>query len=151
MQFLHKSEVFQNSPKSCQSFGLLLLEILLPRTLKNRQIWSHCGLGRRIKNAFCFFLCQEYLRRRRRRHHHLRAQMQNPIWVIFWRWLRRQRWLFVKQQFFKFLQYVRTHGSDTQLGLNTFGIKGFALLSIDSFLTFQDVEPGFQEGLIATA
>ena len=31
----HKSEVFQNSPKSCQSFGLLLLEILMPRTFKN--------------------------------------------------------------------------------------------------------------------
>ena len=35
MQFSHESEVFQNSPKSCQSFGLLLVEILLPRTLKN--------------------------------------------------------------------------------------------------------------------
>ena len=31
MQFLHNSEVFQNSQKSCQSFGLLLLEILLPK------------------------------------------------------------------------------------------------------------------------
>ena len=36
MQFLHKSNVFQNSPKRSQSFGLLLLKILLPRTFKNR-------------------------------------------------------------------------------------------------------------------
>ena len=35
MQFVYESEVFQNSPKSCQSFGLLLLEILLPRTSQN--------------------------------------------------------------------------------------------------------------------
>ena len=35
---LDQSEVFQNSAKSCTSFGLLLLEILLPR---NSPIWSH--------------------------------------------------------------------------------------------------------------
>ena len=42
MQFFHKSEVFQNSPKSCKSFGHLLLDILLPRTFINHPIWSHC-------------------------------------------------------------------------------------------------------------
>ena len=41
MQLLHMSEVFRNSPKSCQSFGLLLLKNLLHRTFKNRSIWSH--------------------------------------------------------------------------------------------------------------
>ena len=41
MQFLHKSEVFRNTPKSCQSFGLLLLEILLPKNFENCPIWSH--------------------------------------------------------------------------------------------------------------
>ena len=42
MQFLHKKLVFQKSPQSCQSFGLILVEILLPRTFKNRLIRSHC-------------------------------------------------------------------------------------------------------------
>ena len=32
---------FEISPKSYQSFGLPFLEILLPRTFKNRPIWSH--------------------------------------------------------------------------------------------------------------
>ena len=41
MQFLHKSEVFRNTPKSCQSSGLLLLEILLPKNFENCPIWSH--------------------------------------------------------------------------------------------------------------
>ena len=41
MHFLHKCEFFLNSPKICHSFGLLLQEILLPRTIKNRPIWSH--------------------------------------------------------------------------------------------------------------
>ena len=36
-----KSKVFQNSLKSGQSLGLLLLKSLLPRTFKNRPIWSH--------------------------------------------------------------------------------------------------------------
>ena len=40
-QLLHKSEVLQTCPKSCQSFGILLLEILSPRIFKNRPIWSH--------------------------------------------------------------------------------------------------------------
>ena len=39
---LHKSKVFQNIPKICQSFGPLLLEILLPITFENRPIWPHC-------------------------------------------------------------------------------------------------------------
>ena len=42
------SEVFRNSQKSCHSFGLLLVEIKLPRILKNRPIWSHW------KCDFCF-------------------------------------------------------------------------------------------------
>ena len=39
--FVHKSKVFQHYPKSCQSFGLLFLQILSPKTFKNRPIWSH--------------------------------------------------------------------------------------------------------------
>ena len=41
-QFLNKSEVFENCPKSCQSFGILLLDFLSVTTLKNRTFWSHC-------------------------------------------------------------------------------------------------------------
>ena len=36
------SPIFQNRPKSCQSFGLILLETFSPRTFKNRPIWSNC-------------------------------------------------------------------------------------------------------------
>ena len=41
-QYLNKSEVFQNSPKSYQSFGLLLCNFLCPWRFKNCPIWSHC-------------------------------------------------------------------------------------------------------------
>ena len=34
--------VATNYPKNYQSFGLLLLEFVWPRTFKNRPIWSHC-------------------------------------------------------------------------------------------------------------
>ena len=45
MQFLQKSGVFRNSPKSCRSFWLFLLNILLPRNFKNRPIWSQWPQG----------------------------------------------------------------------------------------------------------
>ena len=41
----HQSEVFQNSPKSCQLFGFPLVKILFPGTLKNRPIWSHLKIA----------------------------------------------------------------------------------------------------------
>ena len=41
-QYLNKSEVFQNSPKGYQSFGLLLCNFLCPWRFKNCPIWSHC-------------------------------------------------------------------------------------------------------------
>ena len=40
--FYIRVRFFKIATKSCQSFGLLLLDILLPRTFKNRPIWSHC-------------------------------------------------------------------------------------------------------------
>ena len=42
-----ESSIFQNSPKSCQTLGLLLYEKLSPRPFKNSQIWSHCWLGKK--------------------------------------------------------------------------------------------------------
>ena len=39
--FYIRVRFFKIATKSCQSFGLLLLDILLPRTFKNRPIWSH--------------------------------------------------------------------------------------------------------------
>ena len=69
MQFLHKSEAFQNSPKSCQPFGLLLIDILSPRTFKNHPIWSHW-------NEFTFSLthCRLFLQK----NHH---QIFGPKWT----------------------------------------------------------------------
>ena len=43
LQFLLASDVSKNSSKSHQIFGILLCEDLLPRTFKNRPIWSHCS------------------------------------------------------------------------------------------------------------
>ena len=43
LQFLLESYVFQNSSKNNHIFGILLYENLLPRTFKNRPIWSHCS------------------------------------------------------------------------------------------------------------
>ena len=40
-QLLFKGTVAWNSPKSLQMFGLFLQENLMPRTFKNRPIWSH--------------------------------------------------------------------------------------------------------------
>ena len=53
--YIPKSEVFQNSPKSYQLFGLLLLEILFPRTFKNLLIWSHVSayVGRYFYYCSC--------------------------------------------------------------------------------------------------
>ena len=39
-------DLFQNSPKVSNLFGLLLRVNLLPRTFKNCPIWSHCSLVR---------------------------------------------------------------------------------------------------------
>ena len=38
-------DVFQNSPKSYNTFGLVLKENLYPWTFKNRPIWSRCRLA----------------------------------------------------------------------------------------------------------
>ena len=43
--FYLRTYIFQNSPKSCHLFGLLLQENLLTRPFKISPIWSHCALG----------------------------------------------------------------------------------------------------------
>ena len=40
-QFYLQSNAFHSSLENCQIFKPLLLEKLLPRTFKNRPIWSH--------------------------------------------------------------------------------------------------------------
>ena len=54
----YESEGFQNSPKSCQSFGLLLLEILLSKTFKNRPIWPHCTITHLLSLTDCTEIIQ---------------------------------------------------------------------------------------------
>ena len=67
-QFFTLIDLFQNSPKVKNLFGLLLKINLKPRTFKNRPIWSRClqrfyiigpwsqRLGQRYRSTFTFFI-----------------------------------------------------------------------------------------------